>query len=373
MGPLLFSLVVMELMDELGPTPEIALQLWYLDDGIFIGICPEVASLLRKLQSAGTSFELQLNAAKCEVFWPSGDQSFLEIPSDVQRVDANKDGAEFVGSPVCGSKEFVNNSLAKRVDRDLECQQLLSDLGNSQVELHLLRSCLSLCKINHLISTVPSDVIESQLSRFDAGLRSSLKSIIHSSIPDLFWKQATLPVRLSGLGLRESTRTAPAAFLASCNSSCELVLQLLSGMQQSAIIPSSSLDQGLSLKGRSVVQDHLRTLLPTAKIDVLTTSQHQLQSLLDSTMWHSIKDNTSLRDRARLNTISAQHAGAWLRAIPNPNTDLTMPHRECVVSLHIWLGNPLFPADLGSKRCSCGQILDKFGDHLLGCGQNTPT
>ena len=41
-----------------------------------------------------------------------------------------------------------------------------------------------------------------------------------------------------------------------------------------------------------------------------------------------------------------------------------------MVSLHIWLGIPRFPADLGSKRCSCGQILDKFGDHLLGCGQN---
>ena len=64
------------------------------------------------------------------------------------------------------------------------------------------------------------------------------------------------------------------------------------------IIPSSSLDQGLSLKGRSVVEDRFCTLLPTANIDVLTTSQHQLQSLLDSTMWHSIKDNTSLRDRA---------------------------------------------------------------------------
>ena len=165
MGLLLFSLVVMEPMDELGPTPGIALQLWYLDDGIFIGNRPEVASLLRKLQSAGTSFGLQLNTAKCEVFWPSGDQSFLEFPDGVQRVNANKDGAEFLGSPVCCSKEFVNNSLAKRVDRVLECQQLLSDLGNSQVELHFLSSCLSLCKINHLIRAVPSNVIESQLSR----------------------------------------------------------------------------------------------------------------------------------------------------------------------------------------------------------------
>ena len=85
----------MELMDELGPTPDIAVQLWYLDDGILIGTRPEVASLLRKLQSADTSFVLQLNTAKCEVFWPSGDQSFLVFPGDVQRVYAKRDGAEF--------------------------------------------------------------------------------------------------------------------------------------------------------------------------------------------------------------------------------------------------------------------------------------
>ena len=61
------------------------------------------------------------------MFWPSGDQSFLEFPGDIQRVDANEDGAEFLGLSICGSKEFVNNSLAKLVDRVLECQQLLSD------------------------------------------------------------------------------------------------------------------------------------------------------------------------------------------------------------------------------------------------------
>ena len=235
--------------------------------------------------------------------------------------------------------------------------------------MNFISYAIVLCKINHSIRTVPSDVIEVNYADLTLvyGHRSSPSFI---SIPDLSWKQATLLVRLGSLGLCKSTRTAPAAFLASCNSSCELVLQVLPGTQQPAVISSSSLDQGLSLKGISVVEDHLRTLLPTAKIDFLTTSQHQLQSLLDSTMWHSLKDKTSLRDRARLNTISAQHAGAWLRAIPNPKTGLAVPHREFVVSLHIRLGIPLFPADLGSKRCSCGQILNKVGDHLLGCGQN---
>ena len=44
--------------------------------------------------------------------------------------------------------------------------------------------------------------------------------------------------------------------------------------------------------------------------------------------------------------------------------------KEFTISLRFWLGIPLFPSNLGSKRCFCGQILDQFGDHLLGCGHN---
>ena len=49
-----------------------------------------------------------------------------------------------------------------------------------------------------------------------------------------------------------------------------------------------------------------------------------------------------------------------------------MPQKAFTISLRtrLWLGIPLFPSDLGSKRCFCGQILDQFGDHLLGCGHN---
>ena len=81
LGPLLFSLVVMELIDELGPIPEIALQLWCLDDGTFIGSRSAVSSLLKNLQSAGTPFGLHLNMSKCEVFRPSGNQCFPEFPT----------------------------------------------------------------------------------------------------------------------------------------------------------------------------------------------------------------------------------------------------------------------------------------------------
>ena len=173
------------------------------------------------------------------------------------------------------------------------------------------------------------------------------------------------------MGLRDSTRISPAAFIANCNASSPLVSCLLFGVQESASTFCSPLHRkDLFFKGERAADNQLRRLLPAIQNDIRMSTQRQLQSLLDSAMWHSIRDNASPRDRARLNMISAQHAGAWLRAVTNPNMVLTMPQKEFTISLRLWLGIPLFPSDLGSKRCFCGQFLDQFGDHLLGCGPN---
>ena len=95
------------------------------------------------------------------------------------------------------------------------------------MELHLLRSCLSLCKLNHIIRTVPGFKINDVLMQFDSGLHHSLEALSSSSVSDLAWKQATLPVRLGGLGLREASRSSSAAFVGSCNSSRQVSLRLL--------------------------------------------------------------------------------------------------------------------------------------------------
>ena len=79
-----------------------------------------------------------------------------------------------------------------------------------------------------------------------------------------------------------------------------------------------------------------------------------------------LKESCSIRDKARLNTISEPHAGAWLTAIPNPNLGLAMSHHELTIAVHLWLGVPLFSSPPNAVCCICGQVLDKFGDHL-GC------
>ena len=134
----LFSLVIMELVDGVGSIP---LSLWYLDDGTFVGTRQAVKVLLDALLRQCPSYGLLVNVDNCEVFWSSCDQIFPEFPSEIKRVYRSVGGAPLLGSPVYGTDDFISSTLAKVVDKVLNSQSHLQDLGNPQVELHLL-SCL---------------------------------------------------------------------------------------------------------------------------------------------------------------------------------------------------------------------------------------
>ena len=150
-----FSSVILELLDDIDDIPDLHLQFWYSDNGTFVGKHSSVAAFLDLLSSKGPSHGLYINKKKCELLWSSGDIPFPEFPGEVIRINESSEGAESLRAPVVGSDSFLNQSFAKRVDNVLSCQDHLSDLKDLQVKMHLLCSCLSLCKINHLIRTVP--------------------------------------------------------------------------------------------------------------------------------------------------------------------------------------------------------------------------
>ena len=85
LGPLLFSLVLMDLLDDIGDISGLITQLWYLDDGTFIGTRDAVSRMLKALDKKGPEFGVYVNLSKCEVLWPSGDQAFPEFDSRVRR------------------------------------------------------------------------------------------------------------------------------------------------------------------------------------------------------------------------------------------------------------------------------------------------
>ena len=345
LGPLLFSLVLLELLDDIAKeVAALRLQLWYLDDGTFIGERSSVVSVAFSAIQGSKIWSL-LELKKCEVFWPTGNQTFPEFPPEVQRVAEQEEGIELLGSPIYGNEEFFESAFQKRISKVINAQSHLMDIDDPQIEFQLFRSCLSLPKINHLLRTVPPGKALCQLSSFDKHLCCAFELLSHSSLSNVAWKQAFLPIKYGGLGLRLANRASCLAFIGSCNSTRKLVCRFLG---------VSSIDEAT----------YENVQIDT---DINVASQHSLQSQVDKWDFDLLKESCFIRDKARLNTISEPHAGAWLTAIPNPNLGLAMSRHESTIAVHLWLGLPLFSSPPNAVRCICGQVLDKFGDHLFGC------
>ena len=116
---MLFSMVLLEFLDDISNVPGIDLQLWYLDDGTFVGDSDCISSLLELFLAKGPRFGLHINLAKCEIYWPSGNNT------EIHRLT---DGLELLGSPLHGSDIFFQNTVAKRIDKLFDIQSHLKDI-----------------------------------------------------------------------------------------------------------------------------------------------------------------------------------------------------------------------------------------------------
>ena len=97
---------------------------------------------------------------------------------------------------------------------------------NSHYALTIIRNLMRVSKLMHMLKT--SRCIENpKLSHFDNIMQSGLESILNVELSVNQWKQACLPIRNGGLGIRTTTSLAPSAFLSSVVSSWELQLQIL--------------------------------------------------------------------------------------------------------------------------------------------------
>ena len=197
---------------------------------------------------------------------PTGDPSFLEFPPTIIR---QTEGITLLGSPVWGSQKFIQATITPLLDVVYSLQTLITDLNDPQIELHLLRSCLSTCKVSHLLCTVPFENIGSPMKEFDQNQCATLGLIMHYPRPisDQAWLQATLSLRLGGLGLREAFQLAPITYISSVDLS-HSIANVISSTFQSPFV------------GEVAAFSHLSSLFP----DLPPSSN---QALMQTTANHS--------------------------------------------------------------------------------------
>ena len=144
LGPLLFSLVIQKLIAAINARcPGLALNLWYLDDGVLAGRTADVATALKVIAEVGPDLGLELNLMKNEVvfFWDDTPDPF---PGEVERF---RDAFELLGSPIGDEaycRKFISKFTAKAIAHTLGP---LSSLDDPQVVHMLLRLCASFCRV----------------------------------------------------------------------------------------------------------------------------------------------------------------------------------------------------------------------------------
>ena len=327
-------------------------QIWIHDDVTLIGTLPALREAFDITQREGANIDLKLSSSKSLIWNPS----LLGTADPLQRSVpcASPDGFILLGAPV-GNEAFSNMILGKRIAKVEEAIRLLPTLNDSHVEFVLLRSCLSLPKFNFCLRTCnPRDAAPSY-EAFDGLLRDSLNSLLGTQVNHRQWIQASLPVSMGGIGIRNASPHAAGAYLVSLAHSLPLmqtiipngrapgndVLQLLNGR----VAPSSAFSfDDLKDKAQSLV---------THAIDL------RIQELLISVALTS-------RDKARLACVSLDHSGDWLNALPSFVFNLHMPGPEFRVAIRYRLGVPVFPED--GDCPACGSPSDAFGDHAIACG-----
>ena len=104
--------------------------------------------------------------------------------------------------------------------------------------------------------------------------------------------------------------------------------------------------------------------LPLAAL--LGSSQKELSNRVTKRMRENLLERLeSVRDKARLNSLTLPHAGDWLQVVPCPALGLQLKAQELRISCLYRLGAPVFP---GEGPCvACGQQSDSLGDHAVGC------
>ena len=359
LGPLGFAMTLHPIVERIkSEVPSLAMNAWYLDDGALVGCDGDLAAALRIIEEDGPPVGLHLNRGKSLLYIPQQcESSNTVLPPEIP---VTQSGFTLLGCPI-GPPSYCEEMLQARVYKVRESLAALHDLGDSQIETALLRSCLALPKLSYVLRTCPPDHIQRAARNFDAALREALESILGGPMTEWSWQKASLPSSRGGINLRQASLHAPAAFVASSYSSSELVGQLLNQPPG----PSSLLASAIPALSASASRPNWQTL---DDIDIPIVQRH-LSSAIDEAVHQQLLSSTqSTRARALALSTSLPHAGDWLNGIPSATLGLHLQDQSFRCCLRYWLGVPLHSSPYSCPECH--STADKFGDHQVGCGGN---
>ena len=362
LGPAAFALAV----DPCTRSVTAPLNVWYLDDGTIAGPADTVAADLRTLRTALSAAGLSLNAAKCEVTFLGAPDSALRGPAvgavcaalpDVK--ETQLDNLSLLGSPLTDGSIAAAGEAASAVVGRL-CARLRG--LDSHTAVFFLAHHVSAPRLAYLLRSAPVFKARHTLRTTDETVRSTLEAVSNVVISPEAWEQASLPVKLGGLGIRSVEALALPSYIASLHAALPLISSICPGVTDDK--PSASLETAVCAFLEHTGLD--RHQLPGGD---LAGNQRDWDTLAATVVRDRLLNSANQVHRARLLAASQPHTAAWIQAVPVPNLGLHLLVDDDTVrvSVALRLGAPICEP----HRCRlCARPVTPLGLHGLSCSKS---
>lgn len=366
LGPLLYALAQQPLLEQLrdlrvqGRGLDVVTA--YLDDVVLAGPTPVIREALRMIEVCSPAIGLAPCIGKCELVplaGLGGDHALFDFPASLP---VNTSGNfEVLGAPIGGAAFAAEYVRTKRVKKTQRLRDEVVNLEDAHAGYKILSQCLGACRLLYAMRTTRPDWLQEVAAEADAAVREAMEALLGRPLREEAWLQATLPIRLGGLGLRSAARHAPAAHLASVAETVGLCSQMDTAYVFEGLLPDSGVGTACAQLAAVVPEKAAGLSADPAAVP----RQRVLSGWVDDALVAHLSRTLSVVGQARLRATASPHAGAWLTAQASPTLCLHMPSAEFVAAVRLRLGEAAFPTDSWCPKCDA--VLDTMGLHAVEC------
>ncbi|KAJ9438270.1 hypothetical protein DIPPA_06501, partial [Diplonema papillatum] len=354
---------------------------FYLDDGVTGGELDSIARWLCEFERRAAAVGLSLNRGKCRLAIAPG----AEVPAGLDGIETcSLDEIEHLGVP-CGSPEKIR-AFVERVAQGAERKlRVIASLPDAHVALTLTKFCAGFVGVVHLMRAT-GPVFD--YAGIDRVTQSCLATITGIETDDASWTQASLPVRMGGLGLHSCADVSGIAHIAAALDGGPHLPALVAPAllphltwQQDDTVQASLVDPRLATY-ESVLEKIQDVMQARAEYEgrgqkawssaLATEKRKNLLESLTEELGHSGQlqgqalTRAQDRIRARIQSGSGKHASAWLYGNPEADTTMWLSPAELAVAVRLRLGLPIAAAPGECRLCGHGAT-DVNGSHAQTC------
>ena len=263
---------------------------------------------------------------------------------------------QFNNTTLLGAPLFVEALPSALEMKVAALKHLTSNLGylHAHDALYLLKNCLAIPKLLHLLRCSPMWKTSDQLQAFDEVLQLSLESICNIRLDDNTCRiQATLATSKSGLGIHRSVDLSLPTFLSSSQATLDLV---------TSILPTNEPNCKFLLSEAIYLWEE-RCGRPIPPQQDLKCQRVWDEALVDHVFHNILETTTDTSSRACLLAVSTKESGACPNVLPAPHLGRKLDNDSIRIATGLRLG-----ADVVVEHsCICGRTVDSSGHHVLSC------